>query len=731
MPRPPGAIGVGAAIVAPACRLPVTVCRALRRLLGPRSGLDWRSGWVQPAGSATPRWAEGAFSRGAARIDVRGSIWFLPALLAGGLGFTPLAASAQANPGTPSGPARPSASAAAAGIGSPAGPPQIGLITRSELANPYFAALRLGAEQAARGLDLRLISATAEAQETPAGQIAALDKLVASGAKVILITPADSRALVPAIARARAQGVLVIALDGPTEPATAVDAVIATDNLEAGALAGRYARALLVAAPSTRLALLDLPAGSAVGAQRRQGFLAGFGSTGAASGPAGLPAGVACQQPTGGDRISAKAAMEACLRRGPIDLVFAANEPSAAGAAIALAAAGLTARVPVVTVDGSCLGVRAVADGYLSATAQQFPARMGEAGVAAAAAWLRQGQRPDPVLNTGVSLVVARPLDGVPSIDLQAGLAACWGGVPDLATGIRAYAYPVTRQAVAQVQAAVAAIEQRGEAALVGLQRPEGLGGTATALGSTGSAASGAGTPGAGVGTGGGPLFVLNGRGEPLVLPQDGGSAAAAALPDRQRLLEIGNSQAGRGWLQDRLATPAGGLPLWRSTYVEAARTPSGSRLLVGRSLVDNPIENVFVVQQVQQAAALISQRGRKAFPALRDRQGRFVFRDVYVFVLDANGVELVNPFFPALEGRNLIGLQDAEGKEVIRDELLLALRQGSGWTAALWPDPSSGQPRRKVSYVTRVTTPEGETLVVGAGVSEPQAPPLTQSPAR
>ena len=68
---------------------------------------------------------------------------------------------------------------------------------------------------------------------------------------------------------------------------------------------------------------------------------------------------------------------------------------------------------------------------------------------------------------------------------------------------------------------------------------------------------------------------------------------------------------------------------------------------------------------------------------------------------------------------------------EVVRRDLRLALRQGSGWTAALWPDPSSGQPRRKVSYVTRVTTPEGETLVVGAGVSEPQAPPLTQSPAR
>ena len=575
--------------------------------------------------------------------------------------------------------------------------PVIGLITRSEQVNPYFAALRRGAEQAARDLDVRLLSATGEAEETVGGQLAALDRLLASGARVILITPADSRALVPALARARARGVLVLALDGPTEPASAVDAVISSDNLEAGALAGRYGRALWdVGRPArpARLALLDLPAVSAVGVQRRQGFLAGFGLAAAGAGP---KAEVVCRLETRGDRVSAKAAMETCLSRGALDLVFAANEPAAAGAATALAAAGFTARIPVVTVDGSCLGVRAVADGYFKATAQQFPGRMGEVGVEAAASWLRRGQRPDPRINTGVSLVVARPLAGVPSIDLQAGLAACWGGVPDLANGIRAYAYPASRQTVALVQAAVAAIAQRGEAAIADLH------------GSAGASS----------------LFVLTGQGEPLALPLAASSAAAAALPNRERLLEIADSEAGRGWLHDRIANPAAASPLWRSTYVERVLSPKGSRLLVGRSQLDSPIENAFLVQQVQEAAALIARRGRAAFPALRDRQGRFVFREVYIFVLDANGVELVNPLFPSLEGRNLIALQDAEGKEVIRDELLLALRNGSGWTAALWPDPRSGKPSRKISYVSRVTTPEGEILVVGAGVNEPLAPPL------
>ncbi len=50
------------------------------------------------------------------------------------------------------------------------------------------------------------------------------------GAKGILITPSDTKAIVPAIKKAQAQGVEVIALDTPTEPQTATDGLFATDN---------------------------------------------------------------------------------------------------------------------------------------------------------------------------------------------------------------------------------------------------------------------------------------------------------------------------------------------------------------------------------------------------------------------------------------------------------------------------------------------------------------------
>src|SRR5947199_3725160 len=100
--------------------------------------------------------------------------------------------------------------------------------------------------------------------------------MVNSGVKGILITPSNTKAIVPAIQKARAAGVLVIALDSPTDPADATDALFATDNYKAGVLIGQYAKAALGAKPA-KIITLDLFPGHPVGAQRHNGFMKGFG----------------------------------------------------------------------------------------------------------------------------------------------------------------------------------------------------------------------------------------------------------------------------------------------------------------------------------------------------------------------------------------------------------------------------------------------------------------------
>src|SRR5438105_10856545 len=162
-----------------------------------------------------------------------------------------------------------------AGVAFAADAPVIGLITKTET-NPFFVKMKEGAQQAAQAKGAKLLSGAGKADGDNAGQVTAIENMIAAGAKTILITPSDSKAIVPAIKKAQEKGVMVIALDSPTDPAEATDALFATDNYKAGVLIGQYAKTALGGKPA-RIATLDLFPGHPVGAQRHNGFLKGFG----------------------------------------------------------------------------------------------------------------------------------------------------------------------------------------------------------------------------------------------------------------------------------------------------------------------------------------------------------------------------------------------------------------------------------------------------------------------
>jgi fructose transport system substrate-binding protein len=105
--------------------------------------------------------------------------------------------------------------------------PIIGLITKTE-SNPFFVKMKEGALAAAQQNGVRLISGAGANDGDNAGQVTAMENMIAAGAKVILITVNDSKAIVPAIRKARAKGILVVALDSPTDPVDATDARNAT-----------------------------------------------------------------------------------------------------------------------------------------------------------------------------------------------------------------------------------------------------------------------------------------------------------------------------------------------------------------------------------------------------------------------------------------------------------------------------------------------------------------------
>jgi fructose transport system substrate-binding protein len=299
----------------------------------------------------------------------------------------------------------------------------LGLITKQET-NPFWVTMRDVAQDTADEGDVRLLTATGRSDVDYQSQVRAIQDMTRRGAKGILIAPTDSEAVVPAIQDARRAGVTVIAVDTPTDPESAVDALFATDNMRAGELIGRYARAKAREdGLEPKIAMLDLAPGIASGELRHDGFLKGFGVED------GDPEIVGSVH-TEGDEAKGQTGMEQLLRTNPdINIVYTVNEPAAFGAAAALEAAGKSHdEVVLVSVDGGCDAIKdGVRPGVIDATAQQYPENMAREGVEALVKAARGGAEPSGYLDTGVELITGDPVDGVDSQDVAFGVRNCWG----------------------------------------------------------------------------------------------------------------------------------------------------------------------------------------------------------------------------------------------------------------------------------------------------------------
>ena len=321
---------------------------------------------------------------------------------------------------------------------SPAKAADIGacLVTKTDI-NPFFVKMKEGASAKAEELGIDLSTFAGKVDGDHETQVQAIESCIASGAKGILITASDTKAIVPVVKKARDAGLLVIALDTPLEPIDAADATFATDNFKAGELIGKWAAAKLGdKAADAKIAMLDLtPSAPSVDVLRDQGFMKGFGIDIKDPNKIGDEDDdrVVGHDVTNGNEEGGREAMENLMQRdSEINVVYTINEPAAAGAYEALKAFGMQDGVLIVSVDGGCPGVENVKDGVIGATSQQYPLLMAAKGIEAIKAWADSGEKPQNTeglnfYDTGVNLVTDQPVDGVPSIDVAEGMDRCWG----------------------------------------------------------------------------------------------------------------------------------------------------------------------------------------------------------------------------------------------------------------------------------------------------------------
>jgi len=263
---------------------------------------------------------------------------------------------------------------AAKPVSSGTGTPDRGLIGVSLLTldNPFFKVIgdHITSEGAKHGYTTLVVSGDKDV----ARQSHQIKDFIVKKAAAIVLSPCDSKSIVPVIREANEAGIPVFTVDIPChEPGVKIVTQVATDN-EGG---GREAAKAMIEAlgPSGgKIAILHLKQAESC-LLRVKGFTEVIEAHNA-GGAAKIE--IATILESGGAKDLGFRAAEDALQAHP-DLrgIFAINDPAALGARAALEQAGKADQVRIVGFDGQPEGKLAIREGKIYADPIQFPAEMG------------------------------------------------------------------------------------------------------------------------------------------------------------------------------------------------------------------------------------------------------------------------------------------------------------------------------------------------------------------
>lgn len=102
-------------------------------------------------------------------------------------------------------------------------------------------------------------------------------------------------------------------------------------------------------------------------------------------------------------------------------------------------------------------------------------------------------------------------------------------------------------------------------------------------------------------------------------------------------------------------------------------------------------------------AANLLAEKGVEGAKPAFYANGEFKHGEIYVNVIDQQGVWLIYPPRPSAEGRSVLDVKDVDGKFLVKEILSLANSRGEGWVEYRWLNPVTNQIQLKVTYVKTV----------------------------
>lgn len=240
------------------------------------------------------------------------------------------------------------------------------------LENPFFKVIgdHITSEGAKHGYETIVVSADKDVAKQ-SNQVK--DFLVKKVAAIVL-SPCDSKSIIPVIQEANAAGIPVFTVDIPCrEPGVKIVSQVATDNLRGG---WQAAEAMIEALGEAGGKVAILHFKQAESCQLR---VEGFRSTIEKHNATGkAKVNIVTELEGGGVKdLGYKAAEDALQAHPDLRGIFAINDPSALGARAALEKAGKTEQVVLIGFDGQLEGKQAIKEGKIYADPIQYPDRMG------------------------------------------------------------------------------------------------------------------------------------------------------------------------------------------------------------------------------------------------------------------------------------------------------------------------------------------------------------------
>ena len=249
--------------------------------------------------------------------------------------------------------------------------PKIG-VSLLTLENPFFKVIgdNIVLEGKKHGYDVIVVSGDKDVSK----QGNQIKDFIVQGVAAIVLSPCDSKSIVPIIQEANTAGIPVFTVDIPcNEPGVKIATQVATDNFGGGREAGE---AMIEALGEAGGQVAVLHFKQAESCQLRvKGFKEVIDAHNA-SGKAKIE--IVTELESSGAKDQGYKATEDALQANPeIRGIFAINDPAALGAWAALSKAGKTAQVQIVGFDGQPEGKQAIKEGKIFADPIQFPDKMG------------------------------------------------------------------------------------------------------------------------------------------------------------------------------------------------------------------------------------------------------------------------------------------------------------------------------------------------------------------